>query len=122
MFIYAMIAAELVLLYVVFWYLFLRDPDPRRKIAGNTWGAYKNALPRYDKEVIVDDPARDDEPCSCEPEPAVRGFMVPHPRELVFDPRKNKYISVNQYNRSRTRLAIFLQSVDETLSKLNVKP
>jgi hypothetical protein len=39
MFAYFIIAIELLILYTVFWYVFLREPKPYR-IKGNAWGAY----------------------------------------------------------------------------------
>ncbi|MBA3856520.1 MAG: hypothetical protein C0507_06365 [Cyanobacteria bacterium PR.3.49] len=47
MFAYLIIAAELLVLYTVFWYIFLREPRPYR-IKGEMWGRYdNNALARY---------------------------------------------------------------------------
>lgn len=47
MFAYLIIAAELAVLYTVFWYIFLREPRPMR-IKGEMWGRYEtNALARY---------------------------------------------------------------------------
>ena len=39
MLIYLIIAAELAILYTVFWYVYVRDPKPY-KISGNLWGKY----------------------------------------------------------------------------------
>ena len=39
MLIYLIIAAELAILYTVFWYVYVRDPKPY-KITGNPWGKY----------------------------------------------------------------------------------
>src|SRR5215470_15908888 len=39
MLIYVLIAAELGLLYTVFWYFYVREPKPF-KIVGNPWGKY----------------------------------------------------------------------------------
>ncbi|GEM_PF-3517694 len=39
MLIYLIIAAELAILYTVFWYVYIRDPKPY-KIVGNPWGKY----------------------------------------------------------------------------------
>ncbi len=47
MFAYLIIAAELAVLYTVFWYIFLREPRPYR-IKSEMWGRYEsNALARY---------------------------------------------------------------------------
>jgi len=47
MFAYLIIAAELLVLYTVFWYIFLREPRPYR-IKGEMWGRYEyNALASY---------------------------------------------------------------------------
>ncbi len=46
MFAYLIIAAELAVLYTVFWYIFLREPRPMR-IKSEMWGHYEtNALAR----------------------------------------------------------------------------
>lgn len=42
MYAYLIIAAELLILYTVFWYVFLREPKPY-KIKGNPWGRYDEA-------------------------------------------------------------------------------
>lgn len=39
MYAYLIIAAELLILYTVFWYIFLREPKPY-KVKGNPWGLY----------------------------------------------------------------------------------
>ncbi len=41
---YVIIAVELLILYTVFWYVFLREPKPY-KIQGNPWGAYNGPNP-----------------------------------------------------------------------------
>jgi hypothetical protein len=41
---YAIIAVELLILYTVFWYVFLREPKPYR-IKGNAWGVYDGPNP-----------------------------------------------------------------------------
>lgn len=47
MFAYLIIAAELLVLYTVFWYIFLKEPKPYR-IKSDIWGRYDtNALNRY---------------------------------------------------------------------------
>jgi len=45
MFAYVIIAIELVILYTVFWYVFLREPRPY-KIQGNPWGGYDGPRPQ----------------------------------------------------------------------------
>lgn len=39
---YVIIAIELAILYTVFWYVYLREPQPY-KIKGNPWGGYSGA-------------------------------------------------------------------------------
>ena len=41
---YVIIAVELLILYTVFWYVFLREPKPYR-IKGSAWGAYDGPDP-----------------------------------------------------------------------------
>jgi hypothetical protein len=45
---YLIIAVELLILYTVFWYVFLREPKPYR-IQGNAWGAYDGPDPSIQK-------------------------------------------------------------------------
>ena len=42
MLMYLIIILELAFLYAAFWYIYLREPKPR-KIVGNPWGNYENA-------------------------------------------------------------------------------
>lgn len=42
MLMYLIIILELAFLYAAFWYIYLREPKPR-KIVGNPWGNYANA-------------------------------------------------------------------------------
>lgn len=44
MYAYLIIAAELAILYTVFWYIFLREPRPY-KVSRNIWGNYDGAEP-----------------------------------------------------------------------------
>jgi len=50
MLMYLIIILELAFLYAAFWYIYLREPKPR-KITGNPWGYYENA--RTGKQIRV---------------------------------------------------------------------
>lgn len=45
MFVYLIIAAELAILYAVYWYIYLREPKPFT-ITGNPWGYYERGTER----------------------------------------------------------------------------
>lgn len=115
MFAYAMIAAELVLVYLTFWYLFLRDPEPRRKIAANTWGCYQKPI-RTECNAVTEHKSTQQGHSEC-----TAGHHG-HPAEMIFDPRNNKYISIKQFNQTQSSVALVLQRIDEFLSRLNVRP
>lgn len=125
MFVYALIAAELGLLYVVFWYLYLRDAKKAKRFAATNWGRYQNS-PLSVEEILPADSraaSADCQYCGCsETEHAVKGYMVPHPTELVFDRNKNRFISARKYYQTKLSFASLLQKIDEKLSHLNVRP
>jgi hypothetical protein len=123
MFVFALISAELVLLYAVFWYLFLRDPNSDRKIVGSNWGRYENTpLPDYEPDYPVANNA-DCEHCGCSGnEHAVKGYMVPRPAEVFFDRKRNRFVTVRRFGQGKNRLASLIQHIDEQLSRLNVHP
>lgn len=52
MLIYLIIAAELAILYTVFWYVFVRDPKPY-KISGPLWGKYDDGDVSPTSEPLV---------------------------------------------------------------------
>lgn len=129
MFVYALIAAELGLLYAVFWYLYLRDAGKSKKFAANTWGRYQNSPLQsrddsfYDVDASSPVANLDCQYCGCsETEHAVKGFMLPRPGEMVFDRSKNRFISARKYHRTKQTVASLFQKIDEQLSRLNVRP
>lgn len=124
MFVYALIAAELCLLYAVFWYLYLRDAGKAKRITSANWGRYQNSPLSVEEDLLLDARTPDDcQYCGCsETEHAVKGYMVPHPTELVFDRNKNRFISARKYYQTKHTFASFLQKIDEKLSHLNVRP
>jgi hypothetical protein len=121
MFVFALISAELILLYAAFWYLFLRDPNGDRKIVGSNWGRYENTpLPGYEPDHLI---SNDDcDHCGCSgTEHAVKGYMVPRPAEVFFDRKKNRFVA-RRFNPGKNRIALLVQRIDEQLSRLNVHP
>jgi hypothetical protein len=53
MFAYILIAIELAIIYLVFWYVFIREPKPYR-ISGPLWGVYDSKINCQENEDRVD--------------------------------------------------------------------
>lgn len=103
MFVFMLITAELAILYTVYWYLFLRQPETARRISAGNWGSYKNGSTADD----TSDPVR------------IQSFMLPAEEQMVLDLKTNHYVPLPQQKRSF--LSVILLHVDDYLSKLNVK-
>ena len=123
MFFYVLIAAELTMLYGVFWYLFLREPTHLRSIGAETWGMYpqyrealkngfkgsqlKGTCEQYFVEVAQEDSSN-------------RPVMLPVYDEMTLDLRTNHYVPVPQ--KQQTIFGRFIDDLDGQLSNLNVRP
>jgi hypothetical protein len=98
MFVYLLIAAELALIWWVYWYLYVREPGHHRHISGATWGSY------------VDSRAE---------EAALKAYV--QQEEFVWDQRNMRYIPVSQLE-AESLLAAMAAKLDRQFSQLNVKP
>lgn len=98
MFVYLLIAAELALLWWVYWYLYVREPKHRGHITPDTWGSYDSAKVE---------------------EAALRAYVQPD--EYVWDPRKQRYVRVSPHE-VESFLARMAAKLDRQLSELNCKP
>lgn len=114
MFLYLIIIAELILLYGVFWFFYLRQPREltKREIDQNLWGNYNGGQANLDRSESRD--------------PHLEGYMVPCRERLIFDSRTNRYVSlpeslVNEVDKS-DKLVKIGKKITETLDKLNVRP
>jgi len=116
MFVYLLIVAELAVLYIVFWYLWIRDPKTHRQINGGLWGSYDdngNTIPSADPLLQYVE-ARDD-----------YGYH-PHQKpqyveEMILDARTNRYVAKPSHD-GRSLLERLAVTLDEKFSRLNVKP
>jgi hypothetical protein len=98
MFVYLLIAAELGVLYTVYWYLFLYEPQSAHKIsAGNRlWG-------RYERPVdYLDEP---DEP-----------FADELASDYILDLRTNHYVRISR----QARLECLARQIDRAFAQLKV--
>ena len=127
MFVYLLITVELGILYTVFWYLYLRDPIPARKIGGSTWGSYNPAATKGGIDMSAFKFEQNASCASCYMEgaqhthsSAVKPFMLPVNDEMTLDPKTNHYVPLPR--KRRTMLAAMIQQFDDCLSEFNVKP
>lgn len=117
MFVYLLIAAELTVLYTVFWYLFLRDSKAGHRIKGSTWGSYEGAF----LDECADPTLPLAHACACTPEMPyhVHDSAKEQRQEFVLDKVTNHYVPINESGSVLVRMA---NSIDRTFSQLNVRP
>lgn len=137
MFVYLLIAAELALLYTVYWYLHVREPKHARRIGGNTWGNYGNLrvtaygagckacctikLPISADSLSYSVSERDEYDRRQELKP----FMVPDWNEMSLDLKTNRYVPIESHTMScrvGSRFVRLVQIADDFLSEINVRP
>lgn len=115
MFVYLLIAAELGILYTVFWYLYVREPSSNHKISAQLWGSYEDS-------AGVEWKAPDGVPCwlpDCQTCSEQRNLLEAVRQEYVLDKTTNHYVQVPEGLSLLDRLAT---SVDRALTRLNVAP
>jgi hypothetical protein len=121
MFIFLLIAAELAVLYTVFWYLYVRDPHHKKNIRGNLWGTYDApensdinpfAYPRDDYGLAYLKACEQELDC-----------ITPlySTDEMILDRETNRYVTVHRFE-TRSSVMQFLSKLDRALSHLNVRP
>jgi hypothetical protein len=98
MFVYLLIAAELALIWWVYWYLYVREPGHHSHISGGTWGSYEHQRAE---------------------EAALKAYV--RAEQYMWDQRKMQYIPVSQFE-AESLLANMAAKLDRQLSELNVKP
>jgi hypothetical protein len=119
MFVYGLIGAELLLLYVVFWYLFVRDPKHKSHIRPNTWGAYKaGAWGVYSRD---EQKQQNLDPWLAYQENYVDHEPNAYAEEFVWNSQMNRYIPASEQE-ARSFLGRMADRLDRQLSQLNVKP
>lgn len=120
MFVYVLIAFELALVYVVFWYLYLRNPKIKRKIKGAQWGRYQNSPYTADGgdyyPTIYNETAN--QPCA-NPVETIPSFVT-YQSEFVLNERTNRYVRDDRHQ-VKSLFAQMAASLDSKLSKLNVR-
>ena len=115
MFVYLLIAAELAILYTVFWYLYLREPNGSGRIKASMWGNYEKSwrLENSDPGLSLM------HACACAPEQTYHAANSAMENELIFDQHTNHYVPVEESGSVLVRMA---NSIDRTLSQLNTRP
>ncbi len=131
MFIYLLIAAELAVLYTVFWYLYIREPQCHHRIEGNLWGRYESALPQSSADPMLPfATGHDGNGLSYVPGFA-RGeadwkkqFAAAYrpSEEFVLDQITNHYVVQRNALQGRSLILRMAVMLDNTLSQLNVRP
>lgn len=125
MFVYLLIGAELALLYVVFWYLFVREPKYKEHVHGATWGSYDERVKQnwwgaYDNETESADPyLAYQEAYYAQYEQIDPNAHAEH--KFVWDNKLHRYVPVSQYEATNL-LSKMAERLDRQFSQLNVKP
>jgi hypothetical protein len=123
MFVYFLIAAELAVLYGVYWYLYIREPaNPR--IDGRMWGEYARELQEGADSLAQEHGITDSWRYAAYQ--AARGehresSQFGLPGVLVLDTVSNHYVPAGEFE-ARTFLERLTAIVDRKLSHLNVRP
>ncbi len=113
MFVYLLIASELAVLYLVFWYLYVREPKCKRRISADLWGMYDRSMnPGQADPTLPFVQALDRQRYYAD------AYHEKAP-EYVLDHITNRYVPVAEANGLMQRMAA---TVDSKLSQLNVKP
>lgn len=125
MFVYLLIAAELAILYVAFWYLYVREPKHKGHISGSLWGAYHEI---HDEQQTVDPylqwlQAHGEAMREGDKAAAVAHLEAAYAcaEEFIWDARLNRYVPVREYE-ARSFLAKMAEKLDRSLSQFNVRP
>ncbi len=117
MLMYLIIILELAFLYAAFWYIYLREPKPR-KITGNPWGNYENA--RTGKQIAVRgvDPTLPaiGLPALIDKQPGARAWQVETPSYTNIVPATRKSSS-----KEAQLVGDFLTTLKHSVNRLSVK-
>lgn len=131
MFMYLLIAAELAVLYTVFWYLYLREPKCNHRIKGNLWGRYESAISSGCADPMLPFATGHDSNGSGHIPGFARAegdwkkqFAAAYQSsdELVLDQITNHYVIRRNALQSRSLILRMAVMLDNTLSLLNVRP
>jgi hypothetical protein len=112
MFVYLLIASELVVLYTVYWYLYVREPRVNRRISANMWGSYEQA---------ADDQFVDPTLAFARHREGFENYSEAYASassEYVLDPVTNHYVRVEQGDGLLGRIST---DFDRQFSRLNVR-
>src|SRR5688572_29343342 len=119
MFVYVLIVAELAVLYTVFWYLYVRKPECKRRISSDLWGSYDQSV--HNEPAMLYAPVSSDQ---SNPDAyflrARDEFHVAIASEFKLDQQTNRFVPVNQ--EAGSLLERMAAKIDRALSQLNVKP
>jgi hypothetical protein len=117
MFVYLLIAAEIAILYTVFWYVYVREPKEGRRIQANLWGTYQDAHNDTADPTLPFLLAQDRHSVYEEAYVPVQGHEIYG--DYILDPRTNRYVRPQEVKGVLNRMA---SSIDRTFSQINVKP
>jgi hypothetical protein len=110
---YIIIAAELAILYTVFWYVFLREPRPYR-IKGNPWGFYDDDSKVEPKDHL------NRTALTQEWEIQESQFFPNSPTEL-FRSQNLGIVKIQNSQLEKKQAANFLAKLGQTLNLLSIK-
>jgi hypothetical protein len=118
MFVYLLIAAELGILYGVFWYLYIRQPRANKRISAQLWGSYDDpsGYLQEHKQAYESLACGQAECTTCR---QTEALLTSVRNEYILDTTTNHYVQVPEGMSLLDRLAT---TVDRALSHLNVAP
>jgi hypothetical protein len=99
---YVIIAVELLILYTVFWYVFLREPKPYR-IQGNAWGVYDGPDPKIKGFAQGFDTQPHGDNCGCQAEKDAKIRSASAIYEEWNAPHTNAPLTAGELIRSQSR-------------------
>ena len=123
MFVYLLIAAELAVLYTVFWYLYVREPKHKRHISANMWGTYDEPMTRDGADPTLPFVQGSYEhqlyEAYCRGELSAEASNSEE--EFIWDVATHHYVPVSKL-RTPALFGQMAAKLDQTFSQLNVRP
>lgn len=117
MLMYLIIILELAFLYAAFWYIYLREPKPR-KITGNPWGNYASPISGKQFAARAVDPTLPalGQPVLVDRHPGSRAWQVQNPGFTNIIPATQR-----TSNREGQLVVDFLANLKNSVNRLSVK-
>ncbi len=116
MLMYLIIILELAFLYAAFWYIYLREPKPR-KITGNPWGNYASPITGKQYATRAVDPSLPPigQPVLIDKQPGTRTWQVQNPGFTNIVPATARQSGEAQL------VVDFLSNLKQSVNRLSVK-